>query len=113
MKNNVFTRKQYMDKKVTHQEFYSQFVTEATKRFILRDLTVEQIKEALASGDEHLNEIKIPYNNMGRSTSGRWWWDDAPINTTLVKEAGDNLSQSTHTCVAKVAARMLVDQELI
>jgi len=99
------TREQYMNKEVSHFDYHSQFVTESTKRFILNSLTVEQIREALDSGDEHLNKIKIPYNNMGRG--GRWWWDDAPINTILVREAGDNLSPAIYTCVAKAAARIL------
>ena len=56
----------------------------------------EQIREAIKNGDEHLNEIKIPYNNMGNG--GRWWWDDAPINTGLLKELGEINSQSTQWC---------------
>jgi len=102
------TRQEYMNKEVSHHEYYSQFVTEATKKFILNSLTVEQIAEALENGDEHLNRLKIPYNNMGRG--GRWWWDDAPINTKLVRESGGNLSQSTYTCVSKAAARILVEE---
>jgi len=85
--------------------YYLQFATEQTKRFILNGLTVEQIKDALSNGDEHLNDIEIPYNNMGRG--GRWWWDDAPINTSLLKELGEINSQSTHTCVAKACAKEL------
>ena len=67
------TRAQYMNNEVSHHEFYSQFVTEETKRFVLKDLTVEQIKEALESGDEHLNGLIIPFNNMG--SGGKWWCD--------------------------------------
>ncbi len=103
------TRKQYMNKEVSHHEYYSQFITESTKKYILSSLTVEDIRNALESGDKHLNEIKIPYNNMG--TSGSWWWDHAPINTSLVKEAGDFVSLSTHTCVAKAAAKELAKVE--
>lgn len=103
------TRKQYMNKEVSHHDYFSQFITEDTKRFILRSLTVEDIRNAIENGDEHLNEIKIPYNNRGRD--GRWWWDDAPINTRLVKESGDNLSPSTHTCVAKAAAKELAKRK--
>ena len=101
----LYTRKQYMNKEVSHFDYYSQFVTEATKTFILNDLTVDQIKEALNSGDEHLNDIKIPFNNMGRG--GSWWWDHAPINSKLVRETGGSLSPSTYTCVAKACAKIL------
>lgn len=103
------TRKDYMDNSSElHHAFYSQFITESTNRFILNSLTVEDIKKALEDGDEHLNEIKIPYNHMGRG--GRWWWDDAPINVGLLKELGVCASPSTFTCVAKAAARILAEQ---
>ena len=105
------TRKQYMDKEVSHLAFFSQFVTQSTKDFVLRELTIEQIKNALDSGDKHLNEIKIPFNN--RNNGGSWWWDHSPINLELAKElgaVGQNSipSPSTRTCIGKVAARMLV-----
>tara|TARA_R110000796_G_scaffold246028_1_gene370587 strand:- start:31 stop:351 length:321 start_codon:yes stop_codon:yes gene_type:complete len=106
----MITRKQYMNKECTHHEYNSQFVTEATKRFVLSELKVEDIKHALENGDEHLNKIKIPFNNMG--SYGGWWWDNAPINTGLVRECGDNLSPSTYTCVAKAAARILINEAL-
>lgn len=104
----MITRKQYMDGEYSHHEYYSQFVTEQTKQFILRSLSVDDIRKAIESGDKHLNDIKIPYNNMGRG--GRWWWDDAPINSRLVKESGENLSPSTYTCTAKAAAKILANE---
>jgi hypothetical protein len=108
MKNNdiIFTRKQYMNKEVSHHDYYLQFVTQNTEDFVLSDLSIQQIKNAIMSGDEHLNRIKIPFNNMGNG--GTWWWDHAPINILLIKKAGQNKSNSTHTCVAKAAARNLI-----
>lgn len=88
-----------------HHEYHLQFATESTKDFVLRSLTIEEIKNALNSGDKHLNGLKIPYNNMG--SGGRWWWDAAPINTTLLRELGENNSPSTHTSVAKAVAKEL------
>lgn len=103
-----YTRKQYMNKEVSHQDYYAQFVTESTKRYILSDLTINEIKEAFNSGDEHLNEIKIPFNNMG--SGGNWWWDFTPFNNQLIKECGESNSHATHTCVGKAAARILVNE---
>ena len=111
----TITRVEYMNNSSElHHAFYSQFVTESTKRFILSELTVEQIEEALNSGDKHLNEIKIPFNKMG--SGGSWWWDYAPINLKLARElgcVGQNSipSQSTKTCIGKACARMLVDNK--
>ncbi len=102
------TRADYMNNSTElHHDYYSQFVTESTKRFVLGSLTIEQIKEGLEK-DKHLNKIKIPYNNMG--SGGRWWWDDAPINIELLRELGESNSPSTHTCVAKACARNLVSE---
>lgn len=106
MATKKITRADYMaNSSELHHAYYSQFITEETKRFILRSLNAKKIKEALNNGDNHLNDIKIPYNNMGR-----WWWDDAPINTNLLKELGENNSPATHTCVAKAAAKILANE---
>ena len=102
----TITREEYMNNSSElHHEYYLQFATQTTKNFILNSLTIKDIKKALGSGDEHLNDIKIPYNNMG--SSGSWWWDNAPINTNLLKELGGSNSPSTHTCVAKAMAKDL------
>lgn len=102
----MITRDEYMkDSATLHHAYYAQFVTRATKDFILATLTPEKIRSALDGGDIYLNNIRIPYNNMGRG--GGWWWDNAPINTALVKELKEGNSPSTHTCVAKAAARIL------
>jgi hypothetical protein len=91
-----------------HHAYYLQFVTPETNAFILRSLKVDNIKKALENGDVHLNDIKIPYNNMGHG--GNWWWDEAPFNRTLMKDCGaTNInSPSAHTCVGKAAAKELV-----
>ena len=105
----LITRKEYMaDSSAKHHDYYAQFVTESTKQFILRSLTVKQIAKAIESGDKHLNKIKIPYNNMGNG--GSWWWDGAPVNSTLARELGENLSPSTHTCVGKAAAKIILEE---
>ena len=101
------TRKEYMENSSElHHAYYLQFATENTKRFVLNDLTIEDIKKSLDSGDKHLNKIKIPFNKMG--LGGLWWWDHAPINMTLLRELGESNTPSTHTCVAKAMAKELI-----
>ena len=102
------TRADYMNDSKLHHAYFLQFATKQTESFVLSELTVEGIKKALAGGDEHLNKIKIPYNNMGRG--GSWWWDHAPINTGLLRELGESNSPSTHTCVAKAVAKELASK---
>lgn len=104
------TRKQYMNKEVSHNDYYSQFVTEATKRYVLSELKIEDIKNALENGDEHLNKIKIPFNNMG--IGGNWWWDYSPANEQLIKIVGESRSPSTYTCIGKAAAKILVEENI-
>jgi hypothetical protein len=109
MNTKTITRKEYMaGSSAKHHDFYAQFVTASTMRFVSGSLTVEQIKKAIESGDEHLNKIAIPFNNMG--SGGSWWWDGAPVNEALVRELGENMSPSTHTCVGKAAARILIEE---
>lgn len=110
----TITRKEYMaDSSNLHHAYHSQFVTESTKQFVLSSLSVDQIRKAIDSGDKHLNEIKIPYNNMSRG--GGWWWDGAPYNLEMMREAGEVSerclpSLATRTCVGKAAAKMLVEE---
>lgn len=87
----LITREQYMqNSSELHHVYYLQFATESTKQFILGSLSIDKIKDALSGGDEHLNKIKIPYNNMNHG--GGWWWDNAPINMQLLREAGESNS---------------------
>lgn len=110
----TITRKEYMqNSSELHHDYHAQFVTENTKKFVLRSLSVDDIKNALDNGDKHLNGLKIPYNNMSRC--GGWWWDDAPYNLNLMREMGavSNRalpSMATRTCVGKAAARILVNE---
>ena len=105
----LITKKQYMENpSELHHAYFLQFATESTKSYVLSSLKVDDIKKAIKSGDVHLNKIKIPYNYMVRG--GGWWWDNAPINLSLLKEAGDSNSPSTHTCVAKAVAKELAKQ---
>ncbi|MCP4016522.1 MAG: hypothetical protein GY735_10430 [Delftia sp.] len=109
--SKLITHKDYMsNSSELHHKYYLQFATESTKRFILSELSIKDIKNALNNGDEHLNKIKIPFNNMGRG--GSWWWDHAPIDIKLARELGcvglnSIPSPATITCVAKAMAKEL------
>ena len=109
--NKLITYAEYMqNSSELHHAYYLQFATVETKKYILASLKIDDIKKALDAGDVHLNDIEIPYNNMSRG--GKWWWDDAPINTILLKESGGCNSLSTHTCVAKAMAEELAKENI-
>ena len=100
----MITRKEYMiDSSNLFHAYFLQFATKRTYDFINNEIGIDKLK---TSKDEHLNDL-YKHSNGG---AGSWIWDFAPINETLVCEAGDNMSQSTHTCVAKSVARELLNQ---
>jgi hypothetical protein len=94
------TRKQYLDKEVTHEEYYSQFVTNTIKSLVSRNIGKSRIK---ASQDEHLNDIPLSE------------WDGVAIQIRRtpselgkkMKEAGDYCTLAGLVCIAKEAARQL------
>ena len=51
-----YTRKDYNDNKCTHREYYAQFVSEETKKIVLRYIGLDRLK---ASKDQHLNDIAL------------------------------------------------------
>ncbi len=109
MANTIITRKDYMDNSSElHHAYYAQFVTEATKQFVLNSIGMDKL---LASKDGWLNDIKVPRYEGGR----RWLWDNSPVNTQLAIKAGEcvaNPTDSCCTCVGKAAARILLTEEL-
>ena len=103
----MITRKDYMNNSSElHHEYYSQFVTESTLSFIKDNIGIDKLK---TSKDKHLNDL-YSHSNGG---AGGWIWDYAPINLQLARELGEVSpnglgSQSTHTCIAKAAAKILL-----
>ena len=100
----MITREQYMENsnELSHK-YYAQFVTEGTLNFVESQFGIERLK---ASKDEHLNDL-CSYTQGG---AGNWAWDFSPINKGLLKPLGENNSDSTHTCVGKAAARILLER---
>lgn len=52
----MFTRKQYMNKEITHRKFFAQFVDDNIKQDVLNSI---DLKSLLESTDEHLNDIPL------------------------------------------------------
>lgn len=100
------TREEYMkDSNNLHHAYYSQFITESTKQFILNNIGIELLKK---SQDKHFNDIIKHSRNT-------WIWDRTPINLVKARELegigqGYLPSQSFHTCVGKACARILLEE---
>ena len=91
-----FTRKDYMEGRMSHHAYYSAIAKECGISF-KRSNMLPQIKEALAKGDEHLNSIPLTI------------WDSMAIRntariSTVLKEHGDFYSLAGGVCVMKTAA---------
>lgn len=90
----MISRKDYMNNKNTHREYYGQFVNDEIKsrvRFLLPIV--------LESEDEHLNDIPL---KVWDAISA----DYAGIGRKM-KEAGDYLTMAGWVCIVKEAARQL------
>lgn len=99
--------KEYMkDASNLHTDFYVQFATRYTIRAILEEVGMEALR---ASEDEHLNDVKIPFNNIGGG--GSWWWSTLAYNQKLLIEKGGDLALSTRTCIAKSTAKFLLQKD--
>ena len=82
-----------------HHEYFLQFVTEDTKRFVLRTVGLPKL---LQSNCQYLNDV------VNQDDNGHWVWDSSPCNGPLMYEAGNTLTHSDRTCVGKAAAKELI-----
>lgn len=90
------TRKDYMEHRCTHREYYAQFVTEATRRRVIQAFGVDRLR---ASEDPHLNDIPL----------ARWDRVDVPAPPISLEDCGDWLSPAGAVCILKEAARQIIE----
>lgn len=97
----IISRADYLARRHTHAEYYSQFITPNITRIVATRIGLKRLK---LSTDEHLNDIPL----------SRW---DAigfaiiPDIRDALKQAGDCDSMSGRVCILKAAARMLLMAE--
>jgi len=92
----IKTRQQYLDGIVSHRDYYSQFVTDNTKKAVLHSIG----KEALfSSTDEHMNDIPLH----------RWDAISHVLNSDALKQAKEGfLTPAGWVCIAKEAGRQII-----
>lgn len=117
----VFTQKQYVrEQKVSHDDYYAQFVTEETLRHVNSAFSIERLSRALDE-DQHLNSIPLrqwdaisfrPVDDTeGWTFSGKGpFYAILPLNREAAKAANEFITRAGLTCIVKRAARMLVEQ---
>jgi hypothetical protein len=95
-----YTRKDYMDKNCSHREYYAQFVTEGTRRSVLRSIGKDALLE---STDESLNDIPLKrWDNLLGIITGE-------VDTKM-RAGKDWPSAAGKVCIAKEAARQIIEE---
>jgi len=96
--SDMYTRRDYLYKRCTHREYYSQFVTEEIRNYVQRRIGLNDI---LNSTDEWFNDIPLKR------------WDSIAYNLRvlvddqLLTETQAGWCLATATCISKEAARQL------
>lgn len=95
----MYTRQQYMDKQVSHDEYYKT-LADAAGIGNFDDAFLDRVRKCIEQGDEHLNNIALSK------------WDNMCImdrhNAALrdeLKRRNDQLSLSTGVCMRKAKSR--------
>ena len=100
----IYTRAEYMEDSKTdglaaHRRYYGQFVTDGTKFRVLQSIGLDRLMQ---STNPHFNDIPLPL------------WDrltpKLPGSEGFAK-AGDYYTLSNGVCLAKEAARQIVEAQ--
>lgn len=100
MATTIIPRSDYMDGKVTHSDYYGQFVTPAVTALVVGTLN----DAVLRSNDPHLNDV--PLHRWDRLAA---FVPDESLRMIAAASTG-GVSLSDRVCVLKEAARRLRDQ---
>lgn len=96
----MYTRQDYLAGKVSHSDYYAQFVTERTRRYVSIFFTRELLRESLET-DKHMNNIPLEqWRTISRSM---------PFNKKLLQELESVITSANLVCVVKEAARQSVE----
>lgn len=108
------SRQEYLADKISHRDYYAQFITTGMIEQVKNKIGVDRIK---ASKDEHLNDIPL---KLWDSLSGCIFRGSQLIAkpfvthkfTELLKQADEGVSPATLVCVYKEIARQLAEGKL-
>lgn len=119
----AFTRSDYMRERiVSHHDYYSQFVTDDTIKYIRTWFDPETLADALAK-DEHLNSIPLTRwdalaieeadgsRGAVRRRPGRFY-ARIPLDVAAASAASETITRAVLVCIAKCAARIIINKHL-
>ena len=99
-KATTCTRRDYLENKCSHDEYYAQFVNEEVKSTLLQNIPKDEI---LQSKDEHFNDIPLKR------------WDALPLSKGTADELrakGDYPTLAGKVCIYKAAARQIKTKDV-
>ena len=94
-------RNDYMQGKITHRQYYSQFVNDNVKQMIIDKIGKDKL---LNSEDEYFNDIPL------------YLWDNIGLPcgiNDLLKQAGDFYTLAGQVCILKEAGRQIKESEAL
>ena len=95
----MITRKEYLDGKYTHRQYYTQFVNDNVKLMVLDKIGLDMI---INSKDEHFNDIPITI------------WDNIGLPCgigNLLKSAGDFYTLAGQVAILKESAKQIKEKQ--
>ena len=94
----IITRKDYLNGKYNHRQYYGQFVNDNVKLMVIDKIGIKRI---LNSKDEHFNDIPITiWDNIG-----------LPYGIgELLKSAQDFYTLAGQVCILKESARQIKEK---
>jgi hypothetical protein len=101
----MYTREDYMRRRCSHEEYYGQYVNNSI-RMSARNLVCQyKVTRLQYEKDPHLNFIPL----------GRWecviLGSNRPLVAKSLQDRGDFLSPAVEICIAKEAARQVLEEE--
>lgn len=116
----MITRKDYMSKKATHREYFSQFVNEEILKLVEDRFGRERLKKAFET-DRHFNSIRLdewdflngyiwPGSRFKNVAHNERDYLKKLIDLRKLKETGEGYSLNTCTCILKEAAQMIIER---
>ena len=100
------SKKQFLNKECTYDDYISQFVDEGVKRRVLQ---LFKIEELMNSTDQHFNDL--PLTRWDRLTGyGMKGIKQRADIYQKIRDAGDSPTYSIYTAIYKMAARQLVSE---
>lgn len=97
-----FNRSDYMNEKCTHDEYYSQFVSEGLLNAVVARIGATRI---INSNDKYLNDIELSSWDMLRDLVISYCG-----NAIAESNGSGGVSLSDTVCVAKAAAAMYIER---